>query len=65
MSLAYVSAWVDDGDGSRGRLEIEGQNVSRVPGKVYPSPLVKYIKTANNERPLVFDYAAEFHGIQN
>lgn len=64
MSLAYVSAWVDDGDDSRGQLEIDGQNVSRVPGKVYPSPLVKYIKTANNEKPLIFDYAAEFRGIQ-
>jgi hypothetical protein len=32
MSLAYVPAWVDDGDGSRGELEVAGQMVSRSPG---------------------------------
>ena len=62
MSLAYVPAWVDDGDSSRGELEVDGQTVSRSPGNIYPSPLVKYIKTDGNY--LVFDYAAEFRGIQ-
>ena len=64
MSLAYVPAWVDDGDGSRGQLEIESQHVSRVLGHVYLSPLVKYIKNVTNENPRTFDYAAEFRGIQ-
>lgn len=64
MSLAYVSAWVDDGNSSRGQLEIDKEPVSRALGNVYPSPLVKYIKTAMNGAPRVFDYAAEFRGIQ-
>ena len=64
MSLAYVPAWVDDGDDLRGQLEIDGQSVSRVPGNIHPSPLVKYVKTVRNEDPRIFDYAAEFRGIQ-
>ncbi len=64
MSLAYVPAWVDDGDKLRGQLEIDGQSVSRVSGNIYPSPLVKYMKAVKNEGPRIFDYAAEFRGIQ-
>ena len=64
ISLAYVSAWVDDGDSSRGLLEIDGQPVSRIAGNIYPSPLVKYTKTVKNESSRIFDYAAEFRGIQ-
>ena len=44
MSLAYVPAWVDDGDSSRGELEIDGQTASRALGNIYPSPLVKYTR---------------------
>ncbi|HKO81229.1 MAG TPA: hypothetical protein VJU78_12575 [Chitinophagaceae bacterium] len=64
MSLAYVPAWVDDGDSSRGELEVAGQMVSRLPGNIYPSPLVKYNKAAGNGSRQVFDYTAEFRAIQ-
>ncbi len=65
MSLAYVPAWVDDGNSSRGELEVAGQTVSRSPGNIYPSPLVKYSKAIGNGSRQVFDYTAEFRAIQN
>src|SRR5688572_8585403 len=64
MSLAYVPAWVDDGDSSRGELEIDGQIASRALGNIYPSPSVKYKKAEVSAQPQVLDYAAEFRGIQ-
>src|SRR5262249_8331846 len=40
VSIGYVPGWVDDGDPARGTLQISGQRVERVPGRVHPSPLV-------------------------
>ena len=56
---------MDDGNGSRGELEVAGQTVSRSPGNIYPSPLVKYSKANGNGSRQVFDYTAEFRAIQN
>ena len=64
MSLAYVPAWVDDGDRARGRLEIEGLPPVRTAGAIYPSPSVKYYKNLANGSTRVFDYEDEFSGIE-
>ena len=64
ISLAYVSGWVDDADETRGRLTIRGQSVSRSPGAVYPSPLVRYEDVAGHSPGTVHDYDSEFSGIQ-
>lgn len=64
MSLAYVPAWVDDGDSTRGQLEIDGWPVDRVAGNIYPSPSVKYHKNLANGLTRVFDYKEEFLGIE-
>ena len=64
MSLAYVPAWTDDGDNSRGRLEIGGHPVSRTAGYIYPSPLVTYRKNLADGVTRVFDYEEEFRGIE-
>jgi len=64
ISLAYIPGWVDDGDESRGRLTLEGNAVARIPGAVYPSPLVRYDDVAGHAPGTVHDYRAEFQGIQ-
>lgn len=64
VSLAYVPAWVDDGDCNRGVLEINGRPVARIPGNIYPSPSVKYYKNLANGLTRVFDYEDEFRGIE-
>jgi len=64
MSLAYVPAWTDDGNSSRGQLEIDEQPVERVAGNIYPSPSVLYRKYIGNGNTRVFDYAGEFRGIE-
>ena len=64
MSLAYVPAWTDDGDNSRGQLEIDGHPVSRTAGYIYPSPVVRYHKNLANGVTRVFDYEEEFRGIE-
>ncbi|WP_276502529.1 hypothetical protein [Terrimonas pollutisoli] len=64
MSLAYVPAWVDDGDSTRGRLEIDGLPTVRTAGNIYPSPSVKYYKNLANGHTRVFDYEDEFRGIE-
>ena len=64
MSLAYVPAWTDDGDNSRGQLEIDGHPVLRTAGDIYPSPSVKYHKNLPKGITRVFDYQEEFRGIE-
>jgi len=64
MTLGYVPGWVDDGDNTRGNLIINGANTIRSKGKVYPSPLVKYVAIEKEWKKKVFDYESEFRGIQ-
>lgn len=43
LSVAYVPAWLDDGDLERGTLSVDGQVLSERPmGKTYPSSKVRY-----------------------
>ena len=65
LSVCYVAGWVDDGDALRGTLEVGGRRLPRVPGKVYPSPLVKYQDHAGHTPGTLHDYEAEFRGIQS
>jgi hypothetical protein len=60
LSMAYVSGWVDDGDPSRGLLEVNGAPVPRIKGQVLPSPAVVYRSCSG----MVQDGASEFRGIQ-
>jgi hypothetical protein len=64
LSIGYVSGWVDDGDATRGGLTVSGQQPVRVPGRVYPSPLVSYQDRTGHAPGTVHDYEAEFRGIQ-
>ena len=64
LSVCYVAGWVDDGDALRGTLEVGDHQRPRVPGKVYPSPLVKYRDHAGHAPGTLHDYEAEFRGIQ-
>jgi hypothetical protein len=64
LSVCYVAGWVDDGDAARGTLEVDGHQPRRLPGKVYPSPLVKYYDHAGHAPGTLHDYSAEFRGIQ-
>lgn len=56
LSIGYTPGWVDDGDGARGELFVSGAGVERVPGRVHPSPLVRYEGRSAHSG----DYAAEF-----
>jgi hypothetical protein len=62
LSIGYISGWVDDGDPARGTLEVAGQPVERVRGRVHPSPLVTYRDRTG--LATVNDYQAEYRGIQ-
>ncbi len=64
LAIGYVGGWVDDGDSTRGTLTIDGREAIREPGKVYPSPLVKYHDLAGFFPGAVYDYQAEYAGIQ-
>lgn len=64
MSIGYTAGWVDDGDTSRGLLKVAGRLPSRIPGRVYPSPLVTYQDRNGHALGTVHDYESEFHGIQ-
>ncbi len=59
MSVAYTPGWVDDGDRSQGELLVDGRAVERVPGRVHPSPLVRFI----GKRARSADCASEFAAI--
>jgi hypothetical protein len=60
LSIGYVSGWVDDASTARGNLTIAGRVPHRMPGTVYPSPLVRY-EDVNGR---VHDYSGEFNGIE-
>lgn len=64
LSIGYVAGWVDDGDARRGALEIAGRPVARVPGRVHPSPLVRYRALEGPSAGAVHDYTGEYRGIQ-
>jgi hypothetical protein len=64
MSIGYVSGWVDDGESEQGILRVDGRAPHRIPGQVYPSPLVKYEGNGGHVTGIVCDYEAEFRGIQ-
>jgi hypothetical protein len=64
LSIGYVIGWVDDGEAARGILKVAGRVPRRVPGRVYPSPLVKYWDRAGHAPGTLHDYEAEFRGIQ-
>jgi hypothetical protein len=64
LSIAYVAGWIDDGDAERGCLIVDGRAPNRVPGRVYPSPLVKYHDRAGHAPGTLHDYEAEFRGVQ-
>ena len=64
ISLGYVPGWVDDGNAERGRLEVDGRLCSRIKGKIYLSHLVKYEMLNDNNNHRIYDYQAEFRGIQ-
>jgi hypothetical protein len=64
LSIGYVAGWVDDGDPARGVLTVEGRRPRRVPGRVHPSPLVRYEDRGGYRPGTVHDYVAEYRGIQ-
>jgi hypothetical protein len=64
LSIGYVAGWVDDGDAERGMLKVADRVPSRVPGRIHPSPLVRYWERASHTPGMLHDYEAEFRGIQ-
>lgn len=64
MSVGYIIGWVDDGDEDRGKLEVAYDKPNRVPGNVYPSPLVRYWDLEGHARGTHYDYQDEYRGIQ-
>jgi hypothetical protein len=64
LSIGYVAGWVDDGDVARGTLKVDGRVPHRVPGQVYPSPLVQYQDRGGHAPGTLHDYGVEFRGIQ-
>jgi hypothetical protein len=64
LSIAYVAGWIDDGDAERGCLIVDGRAPNRVPGRVYPSPLVRYYDRAGHAPGTLHDYEAESRGVQ-
>jgi hypothetical protein len=64
MTVAYTPGWVDDGDAERGELRVVGRVVSRHPGAVHPSPLVRHLDITGHAPGRVTDHEAEFRGIR-
>jgi hypothetical protein len=64
LSVGYVAGWVDDGDAGRGTLQVAGRMPDRAPGRIYPSPVVKYQDHAGHVPGMLSNYEAEFRGIQ-
>ncbi len=64
LSIAYTAGWVDDGDGKRGVLEVDGHEPVRIAGHVYHSPQVKYHDQAGHAPGTLHDYQSEYRGIQ-
>lgn len=63
ISLAYSPGFVDDGDRARGRLLVEDVEPDREPGRVHPSPLVRYEDVAGHAPGTAYDYRDEYAGI--
>ena len=63
ISLAYSPGFVDDGDHTRGRLLVDGTEPEREPGRVHPSPLVRYEDVAGHAPGTIYDYRDEYEGI--
>ncbi len=63
LSVCYVSGWVDDGDPERGLLTVDGRAVPREPGRVHPSPAVRYEDLTGHRPGSVHDYGSEYRGI--
>lgn len=64
LSIAYVAAWVDDGDAHRGDLSVAGVSVERRAGAVHPTPAVRYVDRTGHAPGTVHDYTAEYEGIE-
>lgn len=64
LSIGYTVGWVDDGDTARGLLKVSGRVPIRIPGQIYPSPLVTYQDQNGHEPGTFHDYESEFRGIQ-
>jgi hypothetical protein len=64
LSIGYVSGWVDDGDAARGKLEVTGVSPVRIPGRIHPSPAVKYQDLTDHAPGVLHDYESEYRGIQ-
>lgn len=64
LTVGYVTGWVDDGDSSKGLLEVAGEEVKRLPGKIYPSHQIKYKLSNEDNFPFIYDYEEEYHAIQ-
>ena len=62
--LATFPAGSTSGDVTRGRVKVAGRVPRRVPGQVYPSPLVQYQDLTGYAPGTLYDYEAEFRGIQ-
>lgn len=63
ISLAYSPGFVDDGEPSRGRLLVDDAEPERHPGRVHPSPVVRYEDVAGHAPGTVYDYGDEYAGI--
>ena len=65
LSIAYIPAWVDDGDASRGTLHVDGAAAPRIAGAIYPSSTVAYVDTSGEQPCATSDYRAEHAAIQS
>lgn len=63
LSACYVPGWVDAGESIKGKLEVDGREVERVPGKVYPSPTVRF-EFHGDDGILTYDHVGEFQAIR-
>ena len=63
MTVGYVPAWLDDGDVSRGKLSVAGQELtSRPAGAVYPSEDVVYEHAIQKQ---TYDLQAQAKTLEN
>lgn len=64
LSVAYVPGWVDDGNPTRGTLTVDGRDIKRTPGAIYPSHRVRYEDHRGHMPGTVHDYREQYIGIQ-
>jgi len=66
LSVMYVPLWVDDGNTDNGRLFIKNKEIeNRLPGGVYKSREVCFIKKDNSDDTKKYDYISEFEALQD